>query len=82
MGNNGSAEDQLVVEFRRYLDDTEGKSHEFRVEALHAGFRLCWQERDYSTIVKVAEKLPDAVLQEDEKLLIYYENALARLGDE
>jgi len=49
---------------------------------VRAGFKACWQERDYGTIVKVAEKLPDAVLQEDEKLLMYYDNALTRLGGE
>jgi hypothetical protein len=46
------------------------------------GFKACWQERDYGTIVKVAAKLPEAVLQEDEKLLMYYDNARTRLGDE
>lgn len=46
------------------------------------GFKACWQERDYGTIVKVAEKLPPKVLQEDEKLLMYYDNAVTRMGGE
>lgn len=31
---------------------------------------------------KVAEKLPEVVLQEDEKLLMYYDNAMTRFGSE
>ena len=37
---------------------------------------------NYATIVKVATKLPEAVLQEDEKLLMYVDNAQTRLGDD
>ena len=32
-------------------------------------------------IVDLAEKLPETVLQEDEKLLMYYDVASMRLGD-
>ncbi|MDN5301754.1 MAG: hypothetical protein PWQ60_1268, partial [Thermoanaerobacteraceae bacterium] len=35
----------------------------------------------YRTIVKVAERLPETVLQEDTTLLMYYDNALSKLGD-
>jgi 16S rRNA G966 N2-methylase RsmD len=72
----------LLKEFEEYKTSSQRKLKVFRTEAVRVGFRACWQERDYGTIVKVAEKLPDAVLQEDEKLLMYYDNALTRLGDE
>jgi hypothetical protein len=72
----------LLREFEEYKTSTQRKLKVFRAEAVRAGFKACWQERDYGTIVKVAEKLPDAVLQEDEKLLMYYDNALTRLGDD
>ncbi len=75
-------EKSLLREFEEYKTSTQRKLKVFRTEAVRAGFKACWQERDYGTIVKVAEKLPDAVLQEDEKLLMYYDNALTRLGDE
>jgi len=75
-------EKALLREFEEYKASTQRKLKVFRTEAVRAGFKACWQERDYGTIVKVAEKLPDAVLQEDEKLLMYYDNALTRLGDE
>lgn len=71
----------LLREFEEYKANTQRKLKVFRTEAVRVGFKACWQERDYGTIVKVAEKLPDAVLQEDEKLLMYYDNALTRLGD-
>ncbi|MBL8619841.1 MAG: hypothetical protein JNK64_01025 [Myxococcales bacterium] len=74
-------ERQLLKEFVEYKASTQRKLKLFRTEAVRAGFKACWQERDYRTIVKVAEKLPEAVLQEDEKLLMYYDNALTRLGD-
>lgn len=75
-------EKSLLREFDEYKTSTQRKLKVFRTEAVRVGFKACWQERDYGTIVKVAEKLPDAVLQEDEKLLMYYDNALTRLGDE
>ena len=71
----------LLREFEEYKSSTQRKLKVFRTEAVRAGFKACWQARDYGTIVKVAEKLPDAVLQEDEKLLMYYDNALTRSGD-
>jgi predicted RNA-binding Zn-ribbon protein involved in translation (DUF1610 family) len=75
-------EKALLREFEEYKTSTQRKLKIFRTEAVRAGFKACWQERDYGTIVRVAEKLPDEVLQEDEKLLMYYDNALTRLGDE
>lgn len=75
-------EKALIREFEEYKTSTQRKLKIFRTEAVRAGFKACWQEQDYDTIVKVAEKLPDAVLQEDEKLLMYYDNALTRLVDE
>ena len=36
----------------------------------------------HETIAKVAEKLPPKVLNEDEKLLMYYDIAPTRLGEE
>jgi len=48
----------------------------FRIEAVRAGFKQAWHERDYRFVVKVAERLPESVLQEDAALLMYYDNAL------
>ena len=49
---------------------------------MRAGFKAAYEAQDYKTIVSVAAKLPENVLQEDEKLLMYYDVASMRLGDE
>lgn len=70
----------LLKEFETYLN-TKGKLKVFRTEAIRAGFKDLWQKKDYKTIVEVARRLPETVLQEDPFLLMYYDNALTRLGE-
>lgn len=53
-----------------------------RLEAVRAGFKYCWQNRDYGTIIAVAQRIPENVLQEDPKLLMWYDQALTRSGGE
>lgn len=72
----------LLKEFEEVKESSQRKIKVFRTEAIRAGFKACWQTNDYATIVKVATKLPEAVLQEDEKLLMYVDNAQTRLGDD
>jgi hypothetical protein len=72
----------LLKEFEDIKESSQRRIKQFRTEAVRAGFKACWQERDYATIVKVAAKLPEAVLQEDEKLLMYVDNAQTRLGED
>jgi hypothetical protein len=72
----------LIKEFEEYRASTLRKLKLFRTEAIRLGFRACWQNRDYDTIIKVAEKLPNDVLLEDEKLLMYYDNARTRIGSD
>ncbi|MDO8957960.1 MAG: DNA methyltransferase [Deltaproteobacteria bacterium] len=50
----------------------------FRLEAVRAGFKKAWQERDYTTIISVARKIPENVLQEDPKLLMWFDQAVTR----
>jgi len=63
-------EKALLKEFETYLAFTGRRLKEFRLEALRAGFKAAWSKKDYATIIKVAQKIPDEVLQEDEKLLL------------
>ncbi len=49
-----------------------------RLEVLRTGFRSAWANKDYTTIISVANKLPEETLQEDEKLLTLYDLALTR----
>ncbi len=75
-------EKALLKEFAAYKTHTGRKLKEFRLEVLRAGFKFYWGNRDYATIIAVARKIPDEVLQEDEKLLLWYDQALTRMeGD-
>ena len=75
-------EKALLTEFETYKNAKERKLKLFRTEAVRAGFKAAYEAQDYRTIVSVATKLPENVLQEDEKLLMYYDVARMRLGDE
>ena len=70
----------LVKEFQQYLD-TKGRLKIVRTEALRAGFKEAWQKKDYTTIVQMAKRVPDAVIQEDQALLMYFDNASLMLGE-
>lgn len=72
----------LLREFEEYRDERQKKLKVFRLEAVRAGFKRAWQERDYATIIGVARKIPENVLQEDPKLLMWYDQALTRGGEE
>lgn len=71
----------LLREFQEYAQG-KGRLKVFRTEAVRAGFKHAWHERDYPLIIKVAERLPASVLQEDPGLLMYYDNALMRAEPE
>jgi 16S rRNA G966 N2-methylase RsmD/predicted RNA-binding Zn-ribbon protein involved in translation (DUF1610 family) len=70
----------LIKEFQQYLD-TKARLKVVRTEALRAGFKECWQKQDYQTIVQIAKRVPEAVIQEDQALLMYYDNALMHTGE-
>jgi 16S rRNA G966 N2-methylase RsmD len=72
----------LLREFEEYRESKQRRIKVFRLEAVRAGFKKAWQERDYSTIIAVAQKIPENVLQEDPKLLMWYDQAVTRSGDE
>ena len=69
----------LLKEFGRYIEELANpktkKLKDVRVEALHAGFKSCWEKKEFTTIVNVAEKIPQNLLMEDEQLLMFYDIA-------
>jgi hypothetical protein len=73
-------ERELLRTFEEYRASGVKKIKIPRLEALRAGFKRAWDQRDYATIVEVAGKIPESILQEDSKLLMYYDNAATRLG--
>ncbi len=72
-------EKALLNEFKEYKE-VKNKLNVFRLEAVRAGFKKAWQERDYAVIVTVADKIPNNVLEEDPKLLMWYDQAVTRMG--
>jgi len=73
----------LLKVFKTYLSEMEKpkpkKLKEVRVEALRAGFKNAWDSKDFDTILKVGDFIPQAILLEDEQLLMYYDVAKDRL---
>ena len=57
-------------EFEEYRESKQKHLKMFRLEAVRAGFKRAWQARDYATIIAVARKISENVLQEDPKLLM------------
>ena len=75
-------EKALLKEFEEYKE-VKKKLKVFRLEAVRAGFKKAWQERDYAVIVAVADKIsPTTILEEDPKLLMWYDHAVTRMGGE
>lgn len=74
-------EKALLKEFQAYQAFTGRRLKEFRLEVLRAGFKEAWGKKDYQTIIAVAKKIPDEALQEDEKLLLWYDQAMTRMEE-
>lgn len=71
-------EKNLLKEFQTYVE-SKGKLKVFRSEAIRAGFSKLWKDKDYASIVAVAERLPEQTIQEDPNLLMYYDISLSRV---
>ena len=71
-------EKNLLKEFQTYLE-SKGKLKVFRSEAIRAGFSKLWKNKEYATIVAIAERLPEQTIQKDPNLLMYYDISLSRV---
>ena len=71
----------LLREFEQYvtLAGVKGakKLKEARVEVLRAGFQAAVERKDYTTVLTLADRIPQNLLLEDEKLLLFYDIASA-----
>ncbi|MBD2526578.1 DNA methyltransferase [Nostoc sp. FACHB-133] len=74
-------EKSLLREFEEYRQSKQKKLTKFRLEAVLAGFAKAWKDKHPQIIVDVANKIPENMLQEDQKLLRFYDNALNRLEE-
>lgn len=70
---------RLLKDFYDIYTKGTGRIKNARTEAIRVGFDECWKERNYSLIVKVGDRLPETILQEDPALLMYYDNAANRM---
>jgi len=74
---------RLLKQFDIYKQEAEKpktkRIKEVRVEALRAGFKQCYQDKDFKTIVQVGDKIPNNLLMEDEVLLQFYDIAVSRV---
>lgn len=73
---------RLLKQFEIYKQEASkprGKVKEARVEALRAGFKECYQDKDFKTIVQVGDRIPNNLLMEDEVLLQFYDIASTRV---
>jgi DNA modification methylase len=73
---------RLLKQFETYKEEAakpKGKIKEARVEALRVGFKHCYQEKDFKTIVQIGDRIPNNLLMEDEVLLQFYDIAISRV---
>lgn len=70
---------RLAHEFKLIVEEAnkpKSRIRDARLEALRYGFTEAYRAKDFETIVKVAHKLPEALVMEDEVLLRYYDIAI------
>ena len=74
---------RLLRQFDGYKEEAlipkTKKIKEVRVEALRAGFKQCYQDKDFKSIVTIGDKTPNNLLMDDEVLLQFYDIASSRV---
>jgi len=68
---------RLLKEFEVYVEAKKVKNA--RLEALRAGFKECYKNKDFATIVAVGDKIDEELLTTDEVLLRFYDIASSRI---
>ena len=69
----------LLRDWDEYVNE-KSKLKEFRIEAIRAGFKKCWDEQNYADILKVGKKISESILREDAYLVRFYDNAEMLMG--
>lgn len=72
----------LLKEFKLYLEvcrKPRGKLKDVRVEAVRAGFKQCYCDKNFADIILVGDRIPQNLLTEDEILLQYYDIASSKV---
>lgn len=71
----------LLREFEAYRLGSERRLKRVRSAALRVGMKALYQRQDYASMVAVAERVPEAVLEADEQVMFYVDVARTRLGE-
>lgn len=72
----------LIREFKSYVEQAKlpkGKLSQVRLEALREGFKQCYINKDFKTIVVVGDKLPQDLRDSDPTVSQFYEIALNKV---
>ena len=80
LGKGRELELSPLQEFEKYRKSRKKQLTAFSLEAIRSGFKKAWVERDYTTIITVARKLPEEVFQEDVLIGMWYDGAIIRIG--
>ena len=75
-------EKALLKEFKIYVEAASkprARIKEIRVEAIRAGFKRCYMDKYFATIVLVGDKIPQNLLTADDILLQFYDIARTRV---
>lgn len=75
-------ERNLIKIFDEYILHDAKQLKTVRLEAVRCGFRKAFQDRNFKTIIQVADKIPQNLIMEDRQLLMWYDQAQTRLSDE
>ncbi|WP_410004882.1 DNA methyltransferase [Aequorivita nionensis] len=70
---------RLFEGYKKEIENPRTKIKEVRVEALREGFKQCYQDKDFKTIIAVGDRIPNNLLMEDEVLLQFYDIASSRV---
>ena len=75
---------KLWDSYCKEIDELEARGRrrkikEVRLEAVKAGFKKCFQEKDFVRIKTMGDSIPENILTEDETLLNYYDIACTRI---
>lgn len=74
---------RMAKEFATYLEFASKpkakRMKDCRLEVLRYGFKECYKQKDFKSIVLMGDHIQESLLQEDEVLLQYYDIALERV---
>lgn len=74
---------KMMKEFNMYLEQAQKpkakRMKDTRLEVLRYGFKECYKQKDYKSIILVGDHIQESLLQEDEVLLQYYDIASTRV---